>query len=112
MFDPLQTYSIPVILRLCDGKVNESHGDWFQMVGRVGTSFHGTRKYLPFIATAKNTDCLVPTKTEKVYIKKRSVGCHCAELPGMCVISCSTSAVGAFPMKGQSDSISLSAQYL
>lgn len=24
------------------------------------------------------------------------MGCHCAELPGMCVISCSTSAVGAW----------------
>lgn len=40
------------------------------------TGFSGTRglfswnkEYLPFIATAKNTERLVPTKTESFYIK-------------------------------------------
>ena len=53
---------------------------------------------MPFIAAAEHTDDLVPTKTESVYIKKRSVDCHCAQLPETGVISRSTSAVAAFPM--------------
>lgn len=47
------------------------------------------QKYLPFIATSKHTDDLVPTKTETIYIKekkkrKKSVGCHCPRLPETC----------------------------
>lgn len=62
---------------------------------------------MPFIATAKHTDDLVPTKTETVYIKKRSVDCHCAQLPQTCVISCPTSAVAAFPMVERTASLRL-----
>ena len=62
---------------------------------RSRTCFRGTRSSLPFIAEARHTGELVPTKTEAHYIKKnRSVDCHCARLPETCVASCPASACG------------------
>lgn len=103
---PTAFLSVP--LSWADREVDDSHGNWIQ---KVWTCFHGTQRCLPFIDADKDTDDLVPRKTESVYIKKRSVDCHCAQLPEMCVISCSTSAVAASPMVERTESLHLHIVY-
>lgn len=94
--EPTAFLSVPLSCSWSDRKVHDSHGYRAKNVGTVKTCFYGTRTSLPFIAATEHPYDLVSTKTESVYIKKRSVDIHCAQHPRTCVISCSTSSAVAF----------------